>query len=59
MEIVGKLLQKIKVVKSYHFGKNSLYLVLKIELLLTELSNFERKAALKNSAFLMGNMSDT
>ena len=35
----------------YHFVENSARFVLKIELLLTMLSNFEREAALKNSVF--------
>ena len=36
---------------AYHFIENATYFVLKIELLLTILSNFEREAALKDSAF--------
>ena len=54
MEIVGLLYAQVHLWKwrnSYHFVKSSAYFVLKIELLLTELSNFERKAALKDLAF--------
>ena len=36
---------------TYHFAEYSTYFVLKIELLLTMLPNFEREAALKDSAF--------
>ena len=36
---------------TYHFVENSAYFALKIESLLTMLSNFEREAALKGSAF--------
>ena len=35
----------------YHFVKNLGHCILKVELLLTVLCNFEREAALKNSAF--------
>ena len=37
--------------QSYHFAENPAYFVLKIELLLTVLSNLEREAALKDSTF--------
>ena len=36
---------------TYHFVENSGHVVLKIELLFTTLSNFEREEALKDSAF--------
>ena len=36
---------------TYYFIENSAYFVFEIELLLTVLSNFEREAALKDSAF--------
>ena len=35
----------------YHFEKNSEHFALKIELLLTVLSNFEREGALEDSTF--------
>ena len=51
MEIVRIIVCTSRVVNTYHFVKSSAYLVLKIELLLTKLSNFERKAGLKDLAF--------
>ena len=36
---------------TYHFAENLAYFVLRIELLLTVLSNIEREAALKDSVF--------
>ena len=39
---------------TYHFVVNSTYFALKIEVLLTVLSNFEREGALKNSPFSWG-----
>ena len=51
LEIVGVVVCTSRVMKmksTYHFVKNSEYFVLKIELLLTVLSNFERKAAIKD-----------
>ena len=37
--------------RCYQFVENSAYFVLKTDLLLTMLPNFEREAALKDSAF--------
>ena len=54
MKIVGVVACTSKIVKySEHlpFCRELAYFVLKIELLLTVLSNFESKTALKDSAF--------
>ena len=53
-EILGVVVCAIRVVKMKEhllFVKNSGYFVFKIDLLITVLSNFERKAAIKDSAF--------
>ena len=42
--------------RCYHFVENSAYFVLNTDLLLTMLPNFEREAALKDSAFFMGSV---
>ena len=41
----------VKIKDTYYFIENSAYFVLEIELLLTVLSNFEREASNKDSAF--------
>ena len=57
LEVVGMVVCKSRAVKikvyngSYHFAKNSEHFVLKIELLLTVPSNFEREGALEDSTF--------
>ena len=51
MEIVGVVASSSRVMNmKQHLVGNSAYLVLKIELLLTVLSNFEREVALEDSA---------
>ena len=53
-EILGVVVCTIRVVKMKEhlpFVKNSGYFVFKIDLLITVLSNLERKAAIKDSAF--------
>ena len=54
VEIDGVVVCTNRVVKlksTYHFVENSAHFVFKIELLLTVLSNFEKKAALEDSTF--------
>ena len=55
VEVVGGVVCTSRVVKirgsTYHFEENSTYVVLKIELLLTVLSNFEREVLLKDCLF--------
>ena len=54
VEIDGVVVCTNRVVKlksTYHFVENSAHFLLKIELMLIVLSNFEREVALKDSAF--------
>ena len=53
VEIIALVVCSSRVVKvkEHHFVENPAYVLLKIELLLTMLSNFEREVDLKNSAF--------
>ena len=51
LEVVVCTARVVKMRNTYYFIENSAYFVLEIELLMTVLSNFEREATLKGSAF--------
>ena len=50
----GGYMHKSKWRNTYRFVENTAYFVVKLELLLTVLPNFEREAPLKDSAFWWG-----
>ena len=50
--------QVLEIRKTYYFVKNLAHFVLKIELLFTVLSTFEREAPLIRITFSMGSMFD-